>query len=97
MFDDVRTQVALELGALGAELVVAVAQLHRVVAAVVAPEVAEEDDDHRLVGPQVTETVHRAVLVGERDCREPGDVHRRSLLRLQRDGLGDLDDLLVGD
>jgi hypothetical protein len=51
------------------------AQLRSVLAAEQSAEVAEEDQDHRAISPQLTQTMAAAVGTGELDLLKPFEIH----------------------
>ncbi len=64
-----------DVGAAGRDLGILTTQLRRVGSAVQSAEVAKEDDDDRLLRPQVAEATQLAVGVGEGDRLEGAEVH----------------------
>ena len=64
-----------DLGSGGEDLWTGVAQLRGVLAAVQSPEVAQEDENDRPVGPVVAEAVLLAVRAGQSEHRKSGKIH----------------------
>lgn len=66
-----------EAGAVRLDVAVRVAQLRGMFPAVQSPEVAEENEDDRLLGPVVAEAVVLAVRAGEDELRQSRQIHVR--------------------
>jgi hypothetical protein len=67
------------LGASGPDLVVALTQLRGMLPAEQSAEMAQEDHDHRPLGPEIAQPVGCAGGVGELEVGEPAHVHERAI------------------